>query len=188
MVVVATSTDETDDVVQGYCENIGVCCFRGFLEDVAGRFVSALQSCDFDAFVRVNADSPLLDQRLIDKGIDLFCSGNQDLVTNVWPQRTFPAGQSVEVIRTATFRQAYPLMTDPMDREHVTSYFYKYSNNFRIASFTSPVNLNGLHLSIDTPEDLRSFKAIIGQCRKPHWEYDLEEIVSIHKKMIGIKD
>jgi spore coat polysaccharide biosynthesis protein SpsF len=108
-------------------------------------------------------------------------------VTNVWPQRTFPAGQSVEVVRTGTFRQAYPLMTDPIDREHVTSFFYRHSESFRIASFTSPVNLGYLHLSVDTPEDLRHFKSVVGQFRKPHWEYDLQEIVGIHEKMVGRK-
>ena len=71
---------------------------RGPLQDVAGRFLEVVERFGLDAFVRVTGDSPLIDQRLVDHGIDLFREGGADVVTNVFPS-TFPSGQSLEVVR-----------------------------------------------------------------------------------------
>ena len=37
-VVISTSNHESDDVIEEYCKNIGVDCFRGSLENVVDRF------------------------------------------------------------------------------------------------------------------------------------------------------
>ena len=50
-------------------------------------------------FVRINGDSPLIDPKLIDKAIKISKKKKgYDIITNVFP-RTFPKGQSVEVIK-----------------------------------------------------------------------------------------
>ena len=104
-IVVATSTDDSDTPVADFCHECGVDCYRGPLQDVAGRFKEVLDEYRFDGFVRVCGDSPLIDQRLIDKGIRIFRRSGFDIVTNVSP-KTFPKGQSVEVLSTDTFKAA----------------------------------------------------------------------------------
>lgn len=155
-VVVATSTDTSDDGIEALCGSLGVTCYRGSLTDVASRFLLALEREKAPAFLRVSGDSPALDPSLIDTGINLYATENWDLVTNVFP-RTFPKGQSIEVINASTFRTISKLFTNPSEREHVTKYFYENSDTFRIVSFTSGRNLGGVQLSVDTEED---FKAI----------------------------
>jgi len=177
-IIVATSTEESDDAIEIFCKRYGVKCYRGSLSDVAGRFKAVLDSYPCDAFVRVNGDSPLLDQRLIDKGIDIFLNEHFDMVTNALV-RTHPKGQSVEILRSDIFCDAYGKMRESEDLEHVTKYFYKNQNNFKIFNFESGKNLGGIQLSVDTPDDMAGLEKIVNKMDRPHWEYTFENILDI---------
>ena len=177
-IIVSTSTDPSDDPVADYCRQRGIRFFRGPLQDVAGRFKATLDECGADAFVRVNGDSPLLDQRLIDYAVALFRDNDCDLVTNVSP-RTFPIGQSVEVLNSDSFRMAYVSMTDPQDREHVTRYFYRHKEAYRIVRFSSPREYPPVHLAVDTKADFERFDAIVRSMIKPAAAYSLDDLVSM---------
>src|ERR1044071_4155673 len=87
-IVVATSSDPSDKPVSEFCAGFGVDCYRGPLDNVADRFKEVVDAYSFDNFVRVSGDSPLLDARLIERGLNTFREGDFDLVTNVLP-RTF---------------------------------------------------------------------------------------------------
>jgi spore coat polysaccharide biosynthesis protein SpsF len=182
--LVATSVEESDTPIHDLCRDLGVPLFRGPLDDVAGRFLQALATRPWDAFVRATADSPFLDQRLVDEGVSLFVAGNADLVTNVHP-RTFPAGESVEVVRSETFRRAYPCMKTKEDREHVTLYFYRNSGEFSIRNFVSEMYLGDLSLAVDTEEDLQVVRRMVDQMTRPHWEYPLGELVTMRRSLGG---
>src|SRR5688572_22065557 len=80
-VLVATSTEASDDPVAALCASRGTRCHRGSLDDVAARVGEALAVNGLDAFVRVSGDSPLLDPSLVDRGVTLFLAGELDLVT-----------------------------------------------------------------------------------------------------------
>ena len=178
-VIVATSCDPSDDALAEFCRKYDVGCHSGPLDDVASRFLAAAEDRRYDAFVRVSGDSPLLDPRLIDKAVSLFRSGDYDLVTNVL-ERTYPSGQSVEALRTETFRSAYALMTEAVDLEHVTTFFYRNNGEYRIHNFVCEPRRNAIHMSVDTPEDMSRFSATVACMVRPHWEYGLEEVVALH--------
>jgi spore coat polysaccharide biosynthesis protein SpsF len=181
-IVVATSVDDSDTPIADFCQRENVDFYRGPLADVAGRFDEVLGKYGFDAFIRVNGDSPLLDQRLVEKGVDLFLGGNYDLVTNVLP-RTYPKGQSVEVLSTATYRKTYPRMQEAEEKEHVTLYFHKHPEEFRIKNFALPENLNHIQLSVDTWQDMNNFVTIVSKMTRSHWEYKLEDILGIYRSL-----
>jgi spore coat polysaccharide biosynthesis protein SpsF (cytidylyltransferase family) len=177
-VVVATSSDASDDDLAAFCDAFGVDCHRGPLDDVAQRMLEAAETRGLDAFVRVSGDSPLLDSALVDRAVELLRAGENDLVTNVHP-RTFPHGQSVEALRTSAFRRMCSALTEPHDREHVTRYIYRHADEFRIASFTHDPDISALQLAVDTPEDLARFESILSSMTRPHWRYDLDGVVAL---------
>ena len=179
--VVATSSDEQDTPLESQCRDWGVNCFRGDLHNVARRFQQALDAYRFDAFVRINGDSPLLDQRLVDRAVQLFREGKADMVTNVL-ERTFPRGQSVEVLGAEAYGRGQDLMREPDDFEHVTRVFYKNAHQFRIVDFRSEPPRGTLHLAVDTPEQMRRFAALVAAMDRPHWQYDLEGIVRLYEQ------
>ena len=185
--VVATSVDDSDTPIAEHCRQHGVACYRGSLLNVAGRFNQVLDVYQFDAFVRVNGDSPLLDQRLIEKGVGVFIVGDFDIVTNA-QERTYPKGQTVEVLRSDTFRYGYELMRAEDEFEHVTPYFYKHPEDFRIHNFALPQNISAIRLSVDTQEDMDTFAAIVSRMEGPHWEYTLDDILEIHGRLVWGND
>ncbi|MEJ7786236.1 MAG: NTP transferase domain-containing protein, partial [Solirubrobacteraceae bacterium] len=124
VVVVATSDESADDPLEDYCVRGGHALHRGPLDDVASRVLGAAEAHHLDAVARVNGDSPMLDQRLVDQGVELLRASGADLVSNVRP-RSFPPGQSVEVLCTTALRLAVERMIKAEDREHVTAWLYR---------------------------------------------------------------
>jgi spore coat polysaccharide biosynthesis protein SpsF len=183
-IVVATSVDDSDAPIAEYCRQQSVLCYRGPLANVADRFNQVLDMYQFDVFVRVTGDSPLLDQRLVDKGVGIFLKGDFDLVTNGLPC-TYPKGQSVEVLRTTTYQRAYGLMQEAEDLEHVTMFFYKHQDDFRIQNFALDKNLNDIRLCVDTWQDIDNYATIVSKMTRPHWEYALDDILQIYQELIN---
>src|SRR6185437_2547862 len=68
-IVLATSTAPDDDALAAFAAAEGIPCHRGALEDVGGRLLKAAKAAGFDALVRVNGDSPLIDPALVAEGV-----------------------------------------------------------------------------------------------------------------------
>ena len=185
--VIATSDDKSDVPVIDFCANEGIPCFVGSLKNVAKRFRDLLDIFPVDAFVRISGDSPLLDQRLVTQAVDVFCKSSYDIVTNV-QKRTFPKGQSVEVIKSDVYRSHYPLLTDEYDREHVTPYFYRSKNKFSIFNLESDKDWGSVQLSVDTQEDFRIVEKMINIMDKPHWEYRLEALMDLQGQVLQAEE
>jgi spore coat polysaccharide biosynthesis protein SpsF len=173
-VAVATSTESGDDPIAEFCSTYGAMCVRGPLADVARRLWLAAEALRLDAFVRICADSPLVDPALIDRAVIAFGPG-VDLVTNVLP-RTYPPGQAVEVVSTAALAAAVARMTEPADREHVTRYFYRNASAYRIRNLRSDRDYGALRLVVDTAADLQRLETLLGALDRPPGECGLDDL------------
>ena len=143
--------------------------------DVAARFAGALKAYPCEAFVRVCADSPLLDPALVDEAIRLYKMKRPDIACNIHP-RTFPLGQCVEVIKTATFLEERVHFSQS-DREHVTSFFYSHSNDYDIQNFEYVKNVSKNSMVVDTQEDFDRVKNIIERLNGPHIDFGWQELL-----------
>ncbi len=181
-IILATSVEPSDDALEAYAARRRVGCIRGPLDDVAARFRLVLQATGASAFARVSGDSPLLDPALIDRAVSLFDDGDWHLVTNV-QTRTFPKGQSVEILDAATFAEVSESYTTAPDREHVTPFYYANAERFRIRNFESDRELGEMRMVIDTQADLDSFQAIVKHMDRPHWEYGVDDLVPLYEAL-----
>jgi spore coat polysaccharide biosynthesis protein SpsF len=176
-VVIATSTGRDDDPIAAFARTNLIDCHRGSLDDVAFRLLSAARAAGADALVRISGDSPLIDPAIVDRAVDIYRRERPDLATNV-QRRTFPKGQSVEVIAMAALERAHRAMTSAAEREHVTLLFYAHPERFRIAAFESGIARGDLQLSVDTEEDFARFAAIIERLGEPAASHDLASIIA----------
>jgi spore coat polysaccharide biosynthesis protein SpsF (cytidylyltransferase family) len=169
-IIIATSDDSSDDQIEQFCLLQNYPCFRGSLNDVAARFLGVINRQGAEEFIRINGDSPLIDPRLIDIAIAQYRYNLFDLVTNVL-HRTFPKGQSVELVRSSTFKRMYESKLSLDDKEHVTKAFYRDEFNFKIKNFSADPPAEDIQLSVDTEEDLNRISAIINACdfQSPGW-------------------
>ncbi len=171
--VVATSDDPSDDPVSAYCEERGTACHRGSLDDVAARVLDAAREHELEALVRVSGDSPLLDQRLVDRGVQIMRVSAPDLVTNVRP-RTFPPGQSVEVVDVDALERAHAPGASAEEREHVTGPLY--AGDFAIVRFAAETPCTEPPMTLDTAADHARLEGILLAMDRPHWEYAWDEL------------
>lgn len=159
--VVATSTEPSDDPIAAYGHSLGVPVFRGPLHDVVGRFQRCLDAYPCEWFLRVCADSPLLEPGLVTRMLQQATPG-VDLVTNTFP-RTFPPGLSLELLRTATFMELDVAALSADQREHITRVYYDQPHRFRIVNVTADERQpSSVHLAIDTVEDLLALESMAG--------------------------
>lgn len=160
LVAVATSDDTSDLPIVSYCREQGVPCYTGSLHDVAGRMLAAARHFELDAFVRICGDSPLIDYRLVDQAISLFRDSLPDMVTNLLP-RSFPKGQSVEVIATELMERVLPLLTTAEQHEHLTGWMYEHQDIVRICRFGSGLACSEVQMSVDTADDLEQARRLV---------------------------
>jgi spore coat polysaccharide biosynthesis protein SpsF len=158
--VVTTSVDTSDDPLAAYLSGLEVTVFRGALLDVFRRFRDCLTEFPCEWILRISGDSPLLDPRILKavvaRGLQ---EKNVDLVTTIFP-RTFPSGQNAELIRSDALRAVDPNALTAGEREHVTPWFYRHPERFRIVNVSSgSPELAARSFAVDTPEDLERLEA-----------------------------
>lgn len=158
-VVVATSEHETDDILSEVAVQSGAGIFRGPLEDVLERFRLLAEHYPAERLIRISGDSPFIDPALINLAIELSVGNKYDLISNVFP-RSFPRGQSVELLTRDILENLASLPLTKDDREHVTRYIYKNPSMFRIVNFGSGGNFESIQLSVDSAEDLASIRRL----------------------------
>ena len=160
-IVVATSTDASDDGLAARLGAEGIGVHRGSLEDVLSRFIGALDQFGPDeTVVRLTADCPLADPDLIDETIDLFEASGADFTSNVPTRRSYPKGLDVEVIRANVLRLAAQEATAPYHREHVTAFIAQQPERFTITGLEQHASEGEVRWTVDRPDDLDFVRAV----------------------------
>ena len=181
-IMVATSSEKTDDPIAEHAQEIGTEIYRGDLRDVGNRLLNGAKSMGSDSFVRISGDSPFIDWRLVDQAIDLHNISEADLVSNIFP-RTYPKGQSVEIIKTASLAKLCKSERTNEEKEHVTPYFYKNYNKFCIINFTSGHNHSKSNHCIDDQTDFETAQKVVKDLMGDDLSWkELEILFSTHRK------
>lgn len=187
-IVIATTTNATDDAIAMLCNTLGVPCHRGSEHDVLSRYADAARLHGADVVVRITSDCPLIDPALIDRVIAAYQEGGSDYVSNMLPP-TWPYGMAVEVYSATALQQAHAGATQVAEREHVTPFIYGHPERYRLRNVASPVDLSQHRWTVDTPEDYelvrRLFEALYPV--RPHFtQNDILEVLDAHPDWMAI--
>jgi len=155
--IVATSTDSSDDPIEVMCASEQVRCFRGSLDDVLDRFYQAALPERPRAIARLTGDCPLTDPSLIDRVVEFFHSDRFDIAGT---SESYPDGIDVEVVRFDILEHAWRHATKPSDREHVTLFVHRQPDRFRVGRYPSDVDLSHMRWTVDEPQDFELVKRI----------------------------
>jgi spore coat polysaccharide biosynthesis protein SpsF len=170
-VMVATTVDPADDALAAVAERYGAAVFRGDETDVLGRYAGAAEAARADVVARVTSDCPLFDAGVLDAIVAehgaALARDDLDYASNTI-DRTYPRGLDVEVFSRRALLAAAAEARDPVEREHVTQFFRRRPERFRLASFVrAGVPLGNERWTLDTPEDYRFLQAVFGALRDP---------------------
>lgn len=159
-VIVATSTDPSDDALVQTVQSHGIDCFRGSLDDVLGRFHDAAQHAHAQHVVRLTGDCPLMDADLVDRALALLASSGADYASNIAPP-SYPDGLDVEAFTMAALHSAWVNARLPSEREHVTLYLRAGHAHVKTVGWSGMSDLSSLRWTVDHPDDLAHVKALL---------------------------
>lgn len=155
VVCLATSTDPSDDVLEGIAREAGVEVYRGPLEDVLARTLGAARSVVADVIAEITGDCPLIDPWIVDGVIERYAKGGYDYVTNILDELTFPVGFDVQVYAVSLLEEVSKRTSDPRDRADVTPYIYHHPKRYRLLNLRAPAGLHRprYRLCVDYQQD-----------------------------------
>jgi spore coat polysaccharide biosynthesis protein SpsF len=165
-IVIATTNNQNDDVIERLSHEMSLNCYRGSEEDVLERYVESSEVFNADVIVRVTADNPFTDTDLVDELIDAHLKNSVDYTYCL----DTPLGVSAEIINSNVLKDISLKSDIPSEREHVTTYINSHPENYKILNFISNIKNQNFRLTVDTEEDLKLIKLIY------HYLGDLENL------------
>ena len=176
--VLATSSDPSDDALAALCAQNNVECLRGSLDDVLDRFYQAAMLHTPSDIVRLTGDCPLVESPLVDDILDFHKEGDYDYSSNTI-EPTYPDGLDVEVFRFSCLVDAWKEARTSFQREHVTPFFYQHPERFRLGNFKGPQTLSHLRWTVDEQEDLELIRQIYERLYPVNPAFGMKEILSL---------
>ena len=163
-VVVATTSNPNDEVIEELCNENGIACFRGSEEDVLGRVAGAAREMDANVIVQAGADCPFYDPDIIVRLVDIFLRGGYHYVCNDYDEG-FPIGVNVHVFSAETLYEVERLATAAADRENVVTYILDHPEKYRIYNLAVPSELArpDVRVTLDYPEDLEFMRMLVSR-------------------------
>jgi len=153
-VIIVTSIDKTDDVIDEYCKKKNIEVFRGDLDNVYKRYYDAIKYYDINSILRITCDSPLISEDMVNDGINIFKKNQFDIVSNTL-LRSYPKGQSFEIFKSSIILNNFKNIKIQSEKEHLTGFFYKNKNKFKIFNKLNKEKIISKNLSIDTMKDFK---------------------------------
>lgn len=171
-IVIATTDNDDDYAIVEYCEENNLNVFRGSENDVLDRYYQCAKKNKAKNIVRITADCPLHDYKVIDKVIEEFINSDYDYVTNTF-EYTYPDGMDVEIFTFEALENAWKNSKLLSEREHVTPYIR--NNKFKVKNVYSDKENPIYRLTLDEPEDFVFIESIINGIGRD--DFNLEDII-----------
>ena len=179
-IIIASTNSIDDDNLEKVCKLNNLTIFRGSKNNVFDRFQKIAIKNNYSTILRINGDSPLLDIKLFNKMIKISKNKKYDIFTNVQP-RTFPQGQSLELIKRKILIDFDQKKLTKKHKEHVTSYFYENKSKYKIVNYSNSDNLGNINLSINNKNDLMNIKKIFYKYKSKTYNLDYLKMVEFLK-------
>lgn len=177
--IVATSTDSSDDYLASFLETRGIQVHRGPLNDVHARFVEVLtENSTYDSIVRLTADCPLVMPDLIDDMLDEFEAQEIDYYSNCRPP-TFPDGLDVEIFSRNAFMRLSELELSDSEREHVTLAFGNKDSNFRIKNRVNAIDFSWMRWTVDYEPDLFFVQNVYAKFQSKEIHFNFQDVLGL---------
>lgn len=182
-VVVATTTNHVDDVIEMICRWEGVACFRGHPSDLLDRHYQAARQFPADIVVKIPSDCPLIDPAIIDRVIGAYLAKPDayDYVSNLHPA-TYPDGNDVEVMRMSALAAAWREANQDFEREHTTPFLWEAPKRFRLGNVAWETGQNyamSHRWTIDYEADYQFINAVYTALYPQNPNFGLNDILAL---------
>ncbi len=185
-IIIGTTTDSKDDLIEDFCEQRGIDCFRGSESDVLSRIAKLLEQYKVDIHLECYGDSPLIDPQIADEFIGMFLKRNDEKAYfSSALKTTYPPGQEITLYKANILLEVDRLIKqDDKLREHVGYNITRFPESYNLYSIEAPSWLSEpeIYLEVDTDKDLELVKEIFKYfINRGQSHFSLTEILSMLK-------
>ena len=180
-VIVITSEEAENAPIKQLCADLSVDCFSGNESDVLDRYYQAafyFNLTESDSVVRITADCPLIDPKIVDEVISKHIEGNFDYSPNTLV-RTYPDGLDCEVFTVATLKDMWMKAKLKSEREHVTLYIKNNKNEYNLGNIEYSKDLSDLRWTVDEKEDFNLISQIYESLYEDKELFLMEDILNL---------
>ncbi len=184
---IATSTEPSNDIIAGFCEEKGIRCFRGDENNVLKRYYDCALENKLDVILRITSDCPLSDGAVIKQAIKTYLDFNDENVHySNCVELTCPHGMNFEIFSMKLLEDAYKNATEDFDKEHVTPYIIKNkSGNVVLKHYTIDKKAHEYRITVDTYADLLLIRKLIEEYDAHNKnQAEIIEIFEAHPELI----
>ena len=174
-IVIAIPKNSKQTKLYSHLKKLNVTIFEGNENNVLDRYYKASLQNKSDFIVRVTADCPLMDAKIVDKLTKIAKKNNYDYVSNVHPP-TFPNGLDVSVIKSKILYDAWKNSKSKFEKEHVVPFIQK-NNKYKKYNLEHYLDLSSLRWTVDEPEDFQVIKEIVLHFR--NLDFDWKSILKL---------
>lgn len=183
-IIIATSVGSENDVIEQFCKERNIVCFRGEENDVLKRFIDAAETNGVDRIIRICSDNPFLELNSIKKLVEVANKADAEYISfdiNGFPSIKTHFGFWAEYVSLDALKKVQRLTSEIIYHEHVTNYIYSNPVIFKVEWIEGPVCLKGrsnIRLTIDTLEDFANAQKVYAELCKVNPYPTIDEVVS----------
>ena len=161
-IVLATTTNDEDDVLVKEALKLKLKVFRGSEEKVVERIVKASKKFKVDLIVGITADCPLIDPEIVSNTINTYLNNDVDYVSN-GHVRSFPDGMDCHIFSRKVLKKSLKMIKKPQEIEHLGLSIRNNPKIFKKFTIIAPRSLHwpDLGLTLDEMDDFLFLEKII---------------------------
>ena len=163
-IVLLTSDTNKDDVLEKWCIDNKIKCFRGSENNVLERYYNAAKFYNADNIIRATGDNPLVEpyfaNDLLTKHIEFnadYSSNKSEIGSNL------PDGLGIEIFTFNSLEESMKKSTLQYHFEHVNEFILENKNLFKIYKDSNAgglIDKSYIRLTVDTLEDFTKVNKI----------------------------
>lgn len=167
-IIIATTPDEKNSLIIDLAKKHDVSYFIGSETNVLERFYEAAKHFNLDIIVRITADCPFVDPKILDNMINFYVNNKYEYVMNLDWNSNFPPGFDTEIFSFKVLEKIFNLAKNSDEKEHVTLFIKKHPYMFLIFSYNlkNLKKYKDLRLTIDEKEDLSMCREIFKKLKE----------------------
>lgn len=182
-VVVATTNNDEDNIIEELCNENDIFCFRGHSTDLLDRHYKAAIKYDADVVVKIPSDCPLIDSKIIDRIISYYLENIEqyDFVSNLRPP-SFPDGNDVEVFSFDSLEYMWREARKDYEREHTTPFIWTRPEKFKIGNVLWNTGLDyslSHRWTLDYEEDYTFIRLVFEELYHQNPNFGLYDILNL---------
>jgi spore coat polysaccharide biosynthesis protein SpsF len=186
-IIMITSTEEKDNVIEDFCKENSILFFRGSENDVLDRYYQAAKLFELHHIVRLTGDNPLVDANNLQFLIDEHLKNKADYSSNKSEVDSgLPEGVGSEIFTFSALEKSWMEATNDFYREHVDEYILETPDKFKVlvvrAMNSGLSTCKDLRLTIDTKEDFEFVESVIKLLQNNNLEIDLQNICMLKER------